>query len=179
MANDSGWYTQAKRIDSPNCDQRPDVDIDLVVIHNITVPPNVMEGDGIIRLFTNQETIKELANLKVSAHFLIRRDGQLLQFVSCLMRAWHCGKSQWQKRTACNDFSIGIELEGTDDIAYTNQQYDQLIKLVLNLKSDYSTIQHVAGHSDIAPKRKTDPGPSFDWQRLFNSIGNEFNACKH
>ena len=169
--NNDGFVTQALQIASPNFDARPDNEISLIVIHNISLPPSQYGGNGIIELFTNQLNPDEhpyyatIHTYQVSAHFLIRRDGELIQFVSCLNRAWHAGKSNWQTRERCNDFSVGIELEGSDFEAFEAPQYDALNKLVASLKHNYP-IQAIVGHSDIAPDRKTDPGPYFDWQKL-------------
>ena len=167
-----GWHGSARRIDSPNCDPRPEGEIvRLVVIHNISLPPGVFDGDAVIRLFTNQldwdahPYYDGIRGIRVSAHFLIRRDGTLIQFVPCSLRAWHAGESSWRDRTRCNDFSIGIELEGTDDLPFTEAQYATLGPLLDSLKQAYP-IEAVVGHSDIAPGRKTDPGLCFDWQRL-------------
>ena len=140
-------------------------------MHNISLPPGEYGGAGIIELFTNQldpQAHPYYAGIhqhKVSAHFLIRRDGQLVQFVSCLKRAWHAGVSQWQNRERCNDFSVGIELEGSDFEAFSEAQYANLQILLAALQLAYP-IQAIVGHSDIAPGRKTDPGPFFDWQRI-------------
>jgi AmpD protein len=140
-------------------------------VHNISLPPGEYGGAGIIELFTNQldpQAHPYYAGIhqhKVSAHFLIRRDGQLVQFVSCLKRAWHAGVSQWQQRERCNDFSVGIELEGSDFEVFTEVQYASLQILLAALQLSYP-IQAIVGHSDIAPGRKTDPGPFFDWQRI-------------
>jgi N-acetyl-anhydromuramoyl-L-alanine amidase len=175
----SGWAQGAQHISSPNFDMRPTTDISLIVLHNISLPPNQYGGDGIIQLFTNQLNPDEhpyyaqIYMQKVSAHFLIRRDGTVIQFVSCLNRAWHAGASNWQGRERCNDFSVGIELEGSDFEAFENSQYEQLNDLIACLESTYS-IQGIAGHSDIAPGRKTDPGPYFDWHRV-NSTLLEYN----
>lgn len=157
---------------SPNCDARPEgMPIELIVIHNISLPPGVFDGDAVIELFTNcldwdaHPYYQGIRGLKVSAHFLIRRDGTLIQFVPLTLRAWHAGVSNWEGRERCNDFSIGIELEGDDDQPFSEAQYATLIPLVQTLKQAYP-IRAVVGHSDIAPGRKTDPGPYFDWQRL-------------
>jgi AmpD protein len=167
-----GWLPPAIRRPSPNCDARPDgLTIDLIVIHNISLPPGVFEGDAVIDLFTNQldwdahPYFQQIRGLRVSAHFFIRRDGSLIQFVPCSLRAWHAGVSNWQGCDRCNDFSIGIELEGTDDQPFTDAQYATLAPLVRQLKQAYP-IRAVVGHSDIAAGRKTDPGPHFDWLRL-------------
>lgn len=168
----NGFLNQATQIASPNADARPEqTAIDMVVIHNISLPPYQYGGDGIVQLFTNQLNpnehpyYAEIYTRKVSAHFLIRRDGDIIQFVSCLARAWHAGVSSWQGRERCNDFSIGIELEGSDIDAFEPKQYQTLLLLLNALKKTYP-IQHIVGHSDIAPGRKTDPGPYFDWSQL-------------
>jgi len=179
QVNPSGWVGDARQISSPNFDMRPTTDITLIVLHNISLPPNQYGGDGIIQLFTNQLNPAEhpyyaqIHTQKVSAHFLIRRDGTVIQFVSCLDRAWHAGVSNWQGRERCNDFSVGIELEGSDFEAFEDSQYEQLNYLIASLKNAYP-IQDIAGHSDIAPGRKTDPGPYFDWNRV-NCNQSEFN----
>lgn len=167
--NENGLCIEATFIASPNIDARPfPEDISLIVIHNISLPPNQYGGDGVVKLFTNELNptehpyYAEIANLKVSSHFFIRRDGQLLQFASCNNRAWHAGISTWQGRERCNDFSIGIELEGSDFEAFEPQQYETLKALIASIKNRYP-IKGIAGHSEIAPDRKTDPGPYFDW----------------
>ncbi len=172
MVDDAGWLAIASRAPSPNFDARPPgVAVELIVIHAISLPPDEFGGPGIVELFTNRldpaahPYYPTICGLRVSAHFLIRRDGELIQFVSCLQRAWHAGVSSWRGRAACNDFSIGIELEGCDSIAFTEQQYRTLAGLVTELKARYP-IEDLVGHSDIAPGRKTDPGPCFDWERL-------------
>jgi AmpD protein len=159
-------------VPSPNCDERsPSATIDLLVIHGISLPPGEFAGDAICDLFTNSldcaahPYFRSLRDLRVSAHFLVRRDGSLVQFVPCLMRAWHAGESAWRGRNACNDFSIGIEVEGSDDVPYAPAQYAALGDLVRALSASYP-IAEIVGHSDIAPGRKTDPGPHFDWARL-------------
>ena len=140
-------------------------------MHGISLPPGEFGGDGIARLFTNRLDPRAhpyyatIAGLSVSAHFLIRRDGALVQFVGCNDRAWHAGASEWKGRARCNDFSIGIELEGTDDIPYAAAQYTMLGRLLRALRRVYP-IADVAGHCHVAPGRKTDPGPAFDWARL-------------
>ena len=168
----AGWLSTAYQLPSPNCDARPEgMAIELIVIHNISLPPGVFDGDAVIDLFTNRldwdahPYYQGIRDLKVSTHFFIRRDGSLIQFVPCSLRAWHAGVSSWQGCERCNDFSIGIELEGTDDLPFTNAQYATLAPLVQQLKQAYP-IRAVVGHSDIAAGRKTDPGPHFDWQRL-------------
>jgi AmpD protein len=166
-----GWVREAKRIDSPNYDDRLTTVIDLIVIHNISLPPGEFGGSGVIELFTNSLNpdehpyYREIYQRKVSSHFFIRRNGELIQFVSCDKRAWHAGVSTWQGRERCNDFSIGIELEGTDDTPFEEPQYLALADLLNAIRHRYP-IASMAGHSDIAPGRKTDPGPYFDWIRV-------------
>lgn len=169
--DETGCLDGVRFIPSPNCDERPaGCAIDLLVIHNISLPPEEFGGDGVIELFTNRldpeahPYYQTLRDLKVSTHFLIRRDGELIQFVPCEKRAWHAGVSSWQGRARCNDFSIGIELEGSDATPFTVSQYEALVALTLALQKAYP-ITGIAGHSDISPGRKTDPGPCFDWER--------------
>lgn len=169
--DDQGLLAGARHIPSPNWDERPSAcPIDLLVIHNISLPPGEYGGDGIIELFTNRldpaahPYYATIQGLKVSSHFLIRRDGELIQFVPCSKRAWHAGASNWCGRERCNDFSIGIELEGSDFEPFTDAQYDSLAALTRALKAVYP-ITGIVGHADIAPGRKTDPGPFFDWSR--------------
>jgi AmpD protein len=144
--------------------------IELIVVHAISLPPGEFGGTGIIDLFMNRldraahPYYAAVADLSVSAHFLVSRDGALVQFVPCAMRAWHAGVSSWRGRTRCNDFSIGIELEGTDDVSFAQAQYAQLAALTRVLQARYP-IADIVGHSEIAPGRKTDPGPHFDWRR--------------
>ena len=175
--DDAGYVTAATRIVSPNRDVRPaGTPPTLVVIHGISLPPYTFGGDGVVRLFTNtldaavHPFYATVAQLRVSAHFFIRRDGALLQFVSCLDRAWHAGVSSWRGRERCNDFSIGIELEGADDVPYTTRQYAKLALLLRALKRRYP-LEAAVGHSDVAPGRKTDPGSAFDWDRLAGLAG--------
>lgn len=167
-----GTVSPARFIASPHCDWRPHADdIALIVIHNISLPPGESGGDGVIALFTGQlhpdahPYYAEVYQLRVSAHFFIRRDGELIQFVPCSKRAWHAGVSNWQGRERCNDYSIGIELEGDDATPFTDAQYQQLQQLTILLKATYPIVA-ITGHSDIAPGRKTDPGPYFDWKRV-------------
>ena len=170
----TGWCEGIRHCPSPNFNERPEGEISLLVIHNISLPPGCFGTGKVQQLFQNCLPADEhpyfapIADLRVSAHFLIERDGSLTQFVSCLDRAWHAGVSQFCGRESCNDFSIGIELEGTDDEAFSEAQYESLIALCRQLQQTYPgiTAQRVCGHSDIAPGRKTDPGPAFDWQRL-------------
>ncbi|MBL8472226.1 MAG: 1,6-anhydro-N-acetylmuramyl-L-alanine amidase AmpD [Rhodocyclaceae bacterium] len=167
-----GWLTGARRVDTPNQDLRPaGMEVDLVVIHAISLPPDQFGGPYIEQLFTNcldpaaHEYFAGIAQLRVSAHFLIRRDATLLQFASTRARAWHAGASNWNGRERCNDFSIGIELEGCDTQAFDAAQYRRLAALLRRIRRRHPGIA-LAGHSDIAPGRKTDPGPYFDWARL-------------
>src|SRR5687768_6045501 len=163
-------------VESPNCDERPpDTDITLVVLHSISLPPGEYGGDSIERLFTNRldasahPYFKEIVELKVSSHFLIRRDGETVQFVPVARRAWHAGASSWRGRSRCNDFSVGIELEGADDDFFTDPQYEALAALLRRLQSLHP-IRDVAAHSDVAPGRKTDPGARFDWARVLCAL---------
>lgn len=174
-----GWVSSARRVPSPNCEPRPaGMQPELVVIHNISLPPGEFGGPAIEQLFTNtldweaHPYYRSIRGMRVSAHFLLRRDGELLQFVSTEQRAWHAGVSCWQGRDNCNDFSIGIELEGTDTRAYTEAQYAGLQTLLRLLHRHYPRLgpQALAGHADVAPGRKTDPGPAFDWSRLRGSF---------
>lgn len=171
----SGLLDTARQCPSPNRDARPDPDdISLVVVHGISLPPGEFGGDAIDRLFTNtldpaaHPFFASIAELRVSAHLLVRRHGETVQYVPFHERAWHAGESRWHERDACNDFAVGIELEGTDDVAYTDAQYAVLADIVAALATAYPRItpECLVGHCDIAPGRKTDPGPAFDWARL-------------
>ncbi|KND54279.1 N-acetylmuramoyl-L-alanine amidase AmpD [Candidatus Burkholderia verschuerenii] len=167
-----GWLTSATRLPSPNFEARPDRAVPtLIVVHNISLPPDDFSTDSIARFFLNtldhdaHPYFDHLRGTRVSAHFVIRRGGAIEQFVSCDERAWHAGVSSFFGRERCNDFSIGIELEGSDHVPFEDAQYDALAALVRIVVKRYP-IDALAGHSDIAPGRKTDPGPHFDWQRL-------------
>jgi AmpD protein len=168
--DDTGFATDVQLTPS-NFDARPLGELSLIVIHNISLPPGQYGGNGIIELFTNQLNPSEhpfynaIHTQKVSAHFLIRRNGHLIQFVSCLNRAWHAGASNWQGRERCNDFSVGIEIEGSDFDVFEPAQYLTLNTLLADLIKKYP-IKAIVGHSDIAPVRKTDPGPYFDWSQV-------------
>lgn len=171
----AGWLRGARQVPSPNFDKRPeDETIRLIVIHSISLPPKEFGGPEIIQLFTNcldpgeHPYFREIQGLRVSAHFLVRRDGELIQFVPCTDRAWHAGISSWMGRENCNNFSIGIELEGCEELSFEDAQYQALNRLLADLRSRFS-IEAVVGHSDIAPGRKTDPGPCFDWNRLHDA----------
>ena len=172
----TGLLSAAKYIASPNCDLRPaEAIIDLLVLHGISLPPGEFGGPWIDALFTNTLNPTEhpyfqvIHQLRVSTHLLIRRDGDVIQYVPFHLRAWHAGQSCFQGRERCNDYSIGIELEGADDTAYSDQQYTTLSQIILVLLSAYPAInrQRIVAHSDIAPGRKTDPGPAFNWPRLW------------
>ena len=169
----------ARQVPSPNCDDRPDgCEISLIVVHGISLPPGKYGGPEIDRFFTNTLDTRahpyfaQIADLNVSSHLLVRRDGEVVQYVPFQKRAWHAGESNYQGRVACNDFSIGIELEGLDDEPYTDAQYAVLAAVVKVLIDAYPGLSAncLIGHCDIAPQRKTDPGPAFDWDRLRQQI---------
>ena len=174
-----GYLDTARQCPSPNCDARPpDTELSLLVVHGISLPPGEFGGPEIEQLFCNEldwdahEYFGEIRGLEVSSHVLVRRDGELVQFVPFGKRAWHAGDSVFRGRTRCNDYSIGIELEGTDDLPYTDAQYAALSALLVALIDRYPALNPrvIAGHCDIAPGRKSDPGPAFDWMRLYDSI---------
>lgn len=176
---ESGLLSEARQVPSPNVDDRPDTcSAELIIVHNISLPPGEFGGKWIDRLFTNSldpdahPYFGEIAGLCVSSHLLIRRDGELVQYVPLHRRAWHAGVSCFQDREKCNDFSIGIELEGTDDIPYTDRQYTMLTDVIQALRVAYPSLAAapVVGHSDVAAGRKTDPGPAFDWDRLLADL---------
>jgi len=173
------WLIPAERVPSPNCDQRPVASsLDLIVIHNISLPPKQYGTRKVLEFFCNQldcnshPYFAQLKDVRVSSHLFIRRNGDVVQFVPFNLRAWHAGQSNFQGRNACNDFSIGIELEGSDDDPFEAAQYDNLIAVVQCLLRHYPSLsaKAIVGHSDIAPGRKTDPGPLFDWLRLRSAI---------
>lgn len=179
--DDSGRVDEALYVPSPNCDGRPEgAAIELLVIHSISLPPGVFGGTAVTDLFLNRldpaahPYFAGIAGLRVSAHFFIRRDGALLQFVPCALRAWHAGQSSWRGRDRCNDYSVGIELEGTDDLPFSDVQYDRLIALARRLQARYPIVASV-GHCDIAARRKTDPGPHFDWARYHDALQSNKN----
>ena len=181
VIDEQGWAEQVLHMPSPNFDERAEgVAIDLLVVHNISLPPGEFGGPYIGDLFLNRldydahPYFDQLRPLRVSAHFLIRRDGQIIQFVSARNRAWHAGVSVFCEKERCNDFSIGIELEGTDDQVFELPQYEALAALTVALQVAYP-LRNVAGHEHIAPDRKTDPGPFFDWQ-LYRRLYNETAA---
>jgi AmpD protein len=171
----SGVLVGARQVASPNFDARPpSVAPDLLIIHGISLPPGEYGGPWIDQLFTNQlpwdahPYFKQIEGMRVSSHLLIRRDGEVVQYVPFQHRAWHAGASNYQGRERCNDFSIGIELEGTDDTPYEAEQYRELGRVLLALCAGYTSLSldRLVGHSDVAPGRKSDPGESFDWPRL-------------
>ncbi|AZC16283.1 MULTISPECIES: 1,6-anhydro-N-acetylmuramyl-L-alanine amidase AmpD [Pseudomonas] len=169
----TGWCDGVRHCPSPNFNERPAGEISLLVIHNISLPPGQFGTGKVQEFFQNRLDVTEhpyfagIADLRVSAHFLIERDGAVTQFVSCLERAWHAGVSSFEGRETCNDFSLGIELEGTDELPFTDAQYQALNLLTEQLQAAFSAItpHRICGHSDIAPGRKTDPGQAFDWAR--------------
>lgn len=169
--NDQGLIEGVRYVASPNCDERPaGCAIDLLVIHYISLPPGEFGGGAIEAFFMNRldagahPFFATIAELRASAHFLVRRDGEVIQFVPCVKRAWHAGESSWKGRSRCNDFSIGIEVEGDGEVPFTAAQYRRLAALTRLLMARYP-IAEIVGHSDIAPTRKVDPGPQFDWAR--------------
>lgn len=175
LNTENGLLEEVRQVDSPNCDDRPpDCSAGLIVVHGISLPPGEFGGPWIDRLFTNtlpadeHPYFSEIAGLQVSSHFLIRRDGGLTQYVPVNRRAWHAGESSYEGRERCNDFSIGIELEGEDTTPYESVQYETLAKLITSLREQLPGLVDapVVGHSDIAPGRKTDPGEVFDWGKL-------------
>lgn len=170
-----GWCSGAKRVDSPNCDARPTgVAVELLVVHSISLPPGDFQGTAVLELFTNRldwdqhPCFEQIRGLRVSCHFFIRRDGSLFQFVSCDQRAWHAGRSSFEGRAGCNDFSIGIELEGLDSMTFAEAQYGTLLELGCALTQRYPLVA-AAAHSEIAPGRKTDPGDGFAWDRFLGA----------
>lgn len=172
----AGWLRGVTHCPSPNSDLRPEGEaVRLVVVHAISLPPDTFGGPGVEQLFTNTLSpdahpyYAGIAGLRVSAHFFIRRDGSVIQFVPVHLRAWHAGVSNWRGRERCNDFSIGIELEGCDSQPFTAVQYRRLARLIARLRRRFP-IEDIVGHSHIAPGRKTDPGPFFDWNRLHEGL---------
>ncbi len=177
-----GWLKQAHKICSPNFNQRPDnTAIDAIIIHSISLPPGCYDGDDINQFFSNQLNCNKdpyynaIRGMKVSAHLLIRRTGEMIQYVNFHSRAWHAGLSQMGGQDNCNNFSIGIELEGTDSSSFETAQYDTLTAVVMSLMSYFPKItqKRIVGHSDIAPGRKTDPGTGFNWQRWQKQLNDE------
>lgn len=174
-----GWFKQSRRIVSPNFNDRPEnIAIDAIIIHSISLPPGCYDGNDIDQFFSNQLDWKKdpyyelIQGMEVSSHLLIRRTGELVQYVNLFSRAWHAGQSQLCEKKNCNDFSIGIELEGTDDSPFEKTQYDTLAEVVKTLLAYFPgmTKERIVGHSDIAPGRKTDPGSGFDWGYFFTLL---------
>lgn len=176
-----GWLSSpnVRRCPSPNYNERPDSEeVSLLVIHNISLPPGEFQNGCIERFFTNclcagdHPYFATIADLQVSAHCLIQRDGAVIQFVPFHLRAWHAGQSEFRGRKNCNDYSVGVELEGADDVPYTDEQYEVLSCLTRELMISYPAIEvgRIVGHADIAPQRKTDPGPAFDWSRYHGRL---------
>ena len=185
MQIDAGWLTEARRVPSPNYDERPDgCPLDLVVIHSISLPPGEYGGGWIDDLFSNSLDPKahpyfeDIVELRVSCHVLVRRDGELVQYVPFDKRAWHAGVSSFEGRESCNDFAIGIELEGCDEDHFEDIQYKRLAELIAALLAEYPglSLERIMGHSDIAPGRKTDPGPHFSWSELRSCIGKSLSS---
>lgn len=179
-----GWLQDVRRMPSTHCDERPSDhcgDVSLLVIHNISLPPNQFGSSDVIDLFLGQldaskhPSFDSIKHLRVSAHLFIRRDGTIIQFVPFSQRAWHAGVSSFQGRSGCNDYSIGIELEGTDFVAYTPEQYRQLKQVTLAIQNAYPAISlgNIVGHNDIAPGRKTDPGSFFEWPSYRRSLSED------
>ncbi|WP_027967100.1 1,6-anhydro-N-acetylmuramyl-L-alanine amidase AmpD [Halomonas halocynthiae] len=170
-----GWLAEARRVPSPNCNERPSGEVSLLVVHSISLPPGEFGGEAIEQLFTNRLApeahpfFAEIHQLRVSAHLLIRRDGECVQFVPFNQRAWHAGRSRWRDegrwRESLNDFSIGIELEGDEVSPYTQAQYRALCRVTAALIESYPAMsaKRIVGHAHVAPLRKNDPGPAFDW----------------
>jgi AmpD protein len=184
----TGLIHPATQCASPNQDDRPDdAGPGMVIIHGISLPPGEFGGPYIEALFTNSldpeehPYFREIESLRVSSHLLIRREGEIVQFVPFNCRAWHAGESFFRGHDCCNDFSIGIELEGTDDVAYTDVQYEVLSRVLREIMTAYPAITpfRIAGHCDVSPGRKSDPGPAFDWLRLYDGIGNLDRAMQH
>ena len=182
----TGLLDWARQVPSPNCDDRPaGVEPDLIVVHGISLPPGEFDGPWIDLLFTNalprdaHPYFETVADLRVSAHLLIRRSGEVVQYVPFQRRAWHAGASSWEGRDRCNDFSIGIELEGTDHSPYESTQYAMLARVIVALCRSYPRLspRRLVGHSDVAPGRKSDPGPSFDWPRLRSLVQFELEVA--
>jgi AmpD protein len=174
-----GIATGIRYVPSPNCDERPAGEpISLLVVHSISLPPGAFDGDAVERFFTNRldpgghPYFEGLREMRVSAHFFVRRDGEVVQFVPVGRRAWHAGVSEWRGRARCNDFSIGVELEGADDASFEPAQYGRLAEIVRMLHKQVP-LEAITAHSDIAPGRKTDPGPLFEWRQCFSLIASD------
>lgn len=185
ICSKSGLLNEARFLASPNHDERPtESEISLIVIHNISLPPDQFGSDHINQLFTNclcedeHPFFSEISHLRVSSHILIRRNGEIIQYVPFHKRAWHAGVSCFRDKEVCNDFSIGIELEGTDTTTFCDIQYSVLAEVIKSLHQEYASLgrDKITGHEQIAPGRKTDPGPHFDWLTLSNAIGAKLPA---
>ena len=169
---ENGWYTDATHLRSPNFNQRPNGEVSLAVLHCISLPEGEYNNSNVEDFFQNKleisahESFESVMNVMVSAHFYIKRSGKVVQFVSVDDRAWHAGKSEFEGREACNDFSVGIEMQGTDKDSYKEKQYQALNKLLAELKAAYPTLKNIAGHEEISPGRKTDPGMYFNWDEV-------------
>jgi AmpD protein len=179
----AGWWRHATRLRSPNRNERPPGEaVTLAIVHSISLPPGCYGGDAVVRLFTNRLDPRahpyyaQLEGLRVSAHFLVRRDGTLLQFVSCDERAWHAGASRWRGREGCNDWSVGIEMEGLEGEPFERAQYRALVRLLRALARRYP-IAEVVGHEHVAPGRKHDPGARFDWRGVARALGSRIEAA--
>ena len=179
------WLNGVRRVASPNCDDRPDPeDVSLIILHGISLPPGEFGGGLVEQLFTNRLAVDpagpmaDLEGLRVSSHLLIDRQGLCTQFVPFDQRAWHAGRSAWGGRPGCNDYAIGIELEGTDEQPYAQAQYRRLIPIVRDLLARYPALspEAIVGHLEVAPERKTDPGPRFDWRQLLMALINSDNS---
>lgn len=184
----AGLLRPAQQCPSPNQDARPqDTELRLIIVHGISLPPGEYGGDSIEAFFTNtldceaHPYFQEIEGLRVSSHLLIRRDGRVVQFVPFERRAWHAGESTFRGRNCCNDFSIGIEMEGVDDLPYADAQYEQLPQVIRAITTAYPSISArcIAGHCDVAPGRKSDPGPAFDWLRLYDGLDAEPQRREH
>jgi N-acetyl-anhydromuramoyl-L-alanine amidase len=182
----TGLLSGVRQVLSPHCDARPPGTLpELIIVHGISLPPNEFGGPWIDRLFTGtldwdvHPYFRQIEGLRASSHVLIGRDGQLTQYVPFGERAWHAGVSQYRTRSGCNDFSIGVELEGADDIPYTDEQYAHLVELIAALIAAYPSLaaEHIVGHCDVAPGRKSDPGPSFEWPRLRAQLNERLRAA--
>ncbi len=176
---ENGWWHNARKVPSPHFDARPDAhDISLLVLHNISLPPGQFGSGDVEAFFTGHINssahpyFESIAHLRVSAHFFIRRDGEVVQFVATGARAWHAGVSSFQGRERCNDYSLGIELEGSDDTPFNSAQYHQLVQLSTDILRAFPriTLERIVGHQHIAPERKTDPGPFFDWDHYRRAL---------
>lgn len=180
-----GWWRHARRVRSPNFGPRPDgTQVTLAIVHSISLPPGEYGGDAILRFFTNRldtsahPYFEQIGAQRVSAHFFIRRDGEVVQFVSCDQRAWHAGASQWRGRDNCNDWSIGIELEGLEGEHFERSQYRALTRILKAMRARYP-LSEVVGHEHVAPGRKADPGARFEWPRLARALRDRLGTAEN